>query len=122
MTLTVTCDTVDYMTITQQVESILKHDRWSRNSDKRLLVVYLQKAGMQLTDRQIDLFMELPSMETLRRTRQALQMQGKYPADPEIEQHRFNKYKQVKQKIQNESPEELLEAQGKRVVEWGQGK
>lgn len=109
------------MTIHDQVQSILKHDKASRNSDKRLLVVYLQKAGMQLTEAQIALFMQLPSMETLRRTRQQIQMKGEYEADPQVNEARFEKYKQVRENITIEDPEKLLESQGIKVFPYQQG-
>jgi hypothetical protein len=81
------------MKIKEQVESILKYDPASRNSDKRLLVIYMQKAGMNLTPEQIEKFKDLPSTETIRRIRQKLQEQGKYPAKEEINEARYEKFK-----------------------------
>ena len=84
------------MRIKEQVESILKYDPASRNSDKRLLVVYMQKAGMNLTPEQIEKFKDLPSTETIRRIRQKLQEQGKYPAKEEINEARYEKFKEYR--------------------------
>ena len=97
------------MTTTQQVANILKASREARNSDKSLQILYLQRAGMALSEPQIQLFRKLPSMETLRRTRQALQMQGKYPADEAVNEARFTKFKQVRADIQDVEPEKVLE-------------
>lgn len=108
------------MNIAQKVESILKHDKGSRNSDKRLLIIFLQKAGMELTDKQIELFKKMPSTETIRRTRQQLQEQGKYPADEAVDQERYEKFKQVRQEINIADPEQLLEQQGYKIKEWGE--
>lgn len=68
----------------------------TRSSDKELLVVYMQKAGMDLTPSQIALFKDLPSMETIRRIRQKIQENGELLATEEVEKARFEKYKQTK--------------------------
>lgn len=108
------------MKILDQVENILKASHAARNSDKELLIIYMMKFGMGLTSRQIELFKKMPSVETIRRSRQIIQEQGKYPADPEVDKARFEKYKQVKDGIHYVEPEELLEKQGIRVLPWGQ--
>lgn len=84
------------MTIAERVASILKHDTKSRDSDKRLMLVYMQRAGMNLSDEQVKLFYKLPSMETIRRTRQSLQMQGRYPASKVVEQQRYAKFQEMR--------------------------
>lgn len=104
------------MTITQRVENILRASRQARNSDTELQIIYMQKSGMNLSEAQKQKFRELPHMETIRRTRQKLQEQGKYPADNDVNEYRYEKYKQVKQDIKQLSPEELLEARGYRIV------
>lgn len=104
------------MTIAQRVENILRASKAARNSDTELQIIYMQKSGMNLSEAQKQKFRELPHMETIRRTRQKLQEQGKYPADEEVNEARFEKYKQVKQNINYDSPEQLLEARGYRIV------
>ena len=84
------------MKLTEQVESILKYDKESRDSDKRLLVIYMQKAGMNLSDAQIDKFRDMPSMESITRARRILQEQGKYEATEEVDNARFEKYQEAK--------------------------
>jgi hypothetical protein len=109
------------MTIKQQVENILRASRQARNSDSELQIIYMQKAGMNLTPEQVETFKSLPSMETIRRIRQKLQEEGKYPADSEVEQARYNKFVDTKQNINHtSSPEELLEARGYRILPYGQ--
>lgn len=112
------------MTVTQRVENILRVSKDARNSDKELLIIYMQKSGMNLTPEQVEIFKNLPAMETIRRVRQNLQEQGKYPASPEVEQQRYEKYKNVKQNISGSSTSEVerVVAGDKeyRVKEWGE--
>ena len=108
------------MKIQEQVENILKVSRKARNSDKILLLIYMKKAGMELTPAQETKFLELPSFETITRVRRDLQERGIYEASEEIQELRFKKYKEVKQGINYESPEALLEKQGYTIREWGE--
>lgn len=80
------------MNTKQRVEAILRAVPKTRDSDKELLIIFMQKAGMELSDRQIAKFKTLPSMETIRRIRQDLQQKGKYPASKAVEDERFNKF------------------------------
>lgn len=115
------------MTISQQVRSILEHVPLTRSSDKELLVTYMQKSGMALTPKQIEIFKDMPSTETLRRIRQKIQEGGEFLATKEVEEARFNKYKQTKGSIgvANEAQtEELLDGtivlpDGRRVLPYG---
>lgn len=82
--------------ISEQVENILRVSHAARNSDRELLILYMAKFGMGLTKEQEDKFRKMPSTETIRRTRQALQEQGKYPADKEVDEARFQKYRKMR--------------------------
>ena len=116
------------MKISDRVRNILEAVPSTRNSDKELLIVYMQKSGMDLTPAQVNLFKELPSMETIRRIRQKIQENGEYPASPEVEKQRFEKYKQTKGSIgvtTAKEAEELLDGtlvlpDGTRVLPYGQ--
>ena len=81
----------------------------ARNSDRELIIIYMQKFGMNLTPQQIQKFRDMPSVETIRRVRQKLQEQGKFPADQAVDDARFSKYQNVRANIVSESPEKLLE-------------
>lgn len=115
------------MNIAERVRNIMQAVPATRSSDKELLIVYMQKAGMDLTPSQIALFKELPSMETIRRIRQKLQEDGKYPASKEVENKRFEKYKQTKGAIgvtTAQEAEELLDGtlvlpDGTKVLPYG---
>jgi hypothetical protein len=104
------------MTNLQRVEAILKASRLARNSDIELFIIYMQKAGMNLSNEQIQKFRELPDMQTLGRIRRKLQEQGKYEADPEVNEVRYNKFKQVKSEVKQDDPEKAVEALGYRVI------
>lgn len=93
------------MTIKQQVENILRAVPSARNSDDELQIIYMQKAGMNLSPKQIEVFKQLPSMETIRRIRQKLQEEGKYPASENVNEARYNKFKKVRSTIKDSSPE-----------------
>lgn len=108
------------MKIQEQVQNILKVSRKARNSDKILLLIYMKKAGMELTPKQENKFLELPSFETIRRTRQMIQERGDYLPDEKVTEERFKKYQEVKNNINYESPEKLLEARGYKIYEWGE--
>lgn len=87
------------MNIAERVRNIMQAVPATRSSDKELLIVYMQKAGMDLTPAQVNLFKQLPSMETIRRIRQKIQENGELLATPEVEKARFEKYKQTKGSI-----------------------
>ena len=84
------------MKLTEQVENILRVSKKARNSDKELLIIYMQKFGMNLSDAQIDKFKDMPSMESITRARRILQEQGKYEATEEVDEARFEKYQEAK--------------------------
>lgn len=107
------------MKITEQVENILKASTKARNSDRELLVIYMQKAGMGLSDKQILVFKGMPSVETIRRTRQMLQEQGKYLPSKEVEEVRFKKFQNMRQAVGSVDPEAALEQRGYKVLPWG---
>lgn len=107
------------MTTTDRIRAILSVSKASRNSDLELWLIYAQKSGMGLSEAQIKVLRHMPTFETIRRTRQKLQENEQYPADPTVEQARFEKFKQVRENINHDSPEELLEAQGKVILPWG---
>lgn len=96
------------MNITQRVQAILGASKAARNSDKELLLIYMQKAGMGLSDAQVRVFREMPSPETIRRTRQKIQEAGDFPADKEVDEARFQKFKHVRESIQTDDVEQLL--------------
>ena len=82
------------MKINERIEAILKASKAARNSDTELLIIYLQKSGMELTPKQIEKFKDLPSMETITRVRRQLQEQGKYEADESVQEGRYQKFKE----------------------------
>lgn len=109
------------MTVKERIRAILSASRAARNSDLELWIIYANKSGMELTERQIKVLRDMPSMETLRRTRQVIQnTEGTLRPDPEIDKARFAKYKEMKQVgAWSGDPEKSLESLGYKVREWG---
>jgi hypothetical protein len=87
------------MTITQQVKNLLAYSKDARNSDKELYILYLQRAGMEMTKEQIQLIREMPSFETIRRVRQKVQEAGEYLADEPVRKARDNKSMEMQQNM-----------------------
>lgn len=111
------------MTVTQQVRNLLTYSKDCRNSDKELFVIYLQRAGMQLTQQQINLIKELPSFETIRRVRQKLQeTEPNLRADESVRKARNHKSLEVQQNMPTAKPErveQILEDGTKAVLPAG---
>ncbi len=77
----------DVRTVKDVVEEILSEDRRARNDDKWLIIKVLQRMGynIHIDKRELE---DMPSFESIRRTRQKFQEEGKYPADEEIKEGR----------------------------------
>lgn len=97
------------MKTSDRVEAILQVSRLARNSDKELLIIYMQKSGMNLTSQQVEIFKNMPSAETITRARRQLQEAGKYPVDVEVDSKRFDIYQQMKYKTPAEDVADILE-------------
>lgn len=108
------------MTNLQRVKNILEFAPKTRNSDIELLIIYWQKAGVNLSNEQIQKIKELPSPDTLTRIRRKIQENGEFPATKEVNEARYNKFKNVRQHIKSEDAEKLLEAKGIKVLPYGQ--
>lgn len=87
------------MTTMQRVEAIMQAVPATRSDDKLLCVIFMQKSGMNLTDAQIASFYAMDDLWTVRRDRQKIQERGKYPASPEVEEHRYQTFKKVRATI-----------------------
>ena len=108
------------MTVHDRIENILRVSHKARNSDLELWLIYAKKSGLNLTREQEEVLRDMPIFETIRRSRQKIQEQGKYLADKEVEEARYNKFKEVRRDIKFvKEPEQLLESSGYRIKEWG---
>lgn len=109
------------MTITNQVANILRAIPSTRSSDKELLVIYMQKSGMNLSPAQIEKFRSMPSFETLRRVRQKIQEDGKYPASDLVKKERKFKSFQMQQQAPSFKADGLEKTlTGQTILPWGQ--
>lgn len=108
------------MTITQQVENILRAVPTTRSSDKELLIIYMQKFGMNLSLEQLQRFKKMPSFETIRRVRQKIQEGGKYPATQLVSKERKWKSMQMQQQAPSFKADGLEKTlTGQTILPWG---
>lgn len=100
------------MRVSDTVESVLMLQETTRSSDRLLLIKVWEAHGFFMSETQKAKFMDLPSAETVRRIRQKLQEQGKYPASEYVRKQRKFKGMQVQQmipKVKIEKVEELIQ-------------
>lgn len=100
------------MKISDVVESTLAHYEAARSNDRLLLIQVWEAQGFIMTPEQKAKFMELPSAETIRRVRQKIQEEGKYPANEYVRKQRKFKGMQVQQiipKTKSEKVEEIIQ-------------
>ena len=95
------------MNVTQQVESILRHSDRARNSDRELLLIFMQKSGMDLSEAQIATFRDMPELWTVRRLRQKFQEDGLFLPSEAVGRARRLKSYAVQQNAPNAKPETM---------------
>ena len=84
------------MTVLHNVEKVLQMGQRFRDSDKLLLLAIWHVEGLHLTDEQRHIFLiNCTSAETITRARRALKVD--YPATEEVDQARYNRFKEYKQ-------------------------
>ena len=89
----------DFKNIETIVKSILRDNKETRNSDKRLILEVFKRQGLHLTDEQERMFMKCASPESIRRTRQILQARGMYlPYEP-VKQARLFEQEQLTREL-----------------------
>lgn len=120
------------MTTTERIKNILRASHAARNDHFELWLIYARKSGLSLSDEQLRVIERMPAFETIRRTCQKIQREGReyeevhhgqkspYTADLKTNDARFEKFKQVRQNIQSEDPEKLLESQGYKILPFGE--
>lgn len=101
--------------VTNTVRAILSRSRLARNSDRHLFLEFMQANGMDLTPSQKELFLHLPSLESVRRVRQKLQERGEFRADAFIEGERGFKSMRMQQMAPAAKPETI-----EKVIDGGQ--
>lgn len=84
------------MKILNVVEQLLAARQEYRDSDKKLIIAVWHIQGLRLTEEQRNILLEkCTTPETISRARRALK--ADYPASPEIDNERYNKFKEYKQ-------------------------
>lgn len=95
------------MKLNKTIEHVLTNYPEARDSDKYLILKVWEAYGLYLSESQKDKFMGCPSTESIRRTRQKLQEQGKYRASERVSRHRRIKSYIVQQNAPTATPERL---------------
>lgn len=98
------------------IEDILENNPRTRDSDKELFIQVMQRRGMELTYRQIDIMRDL-NFESIRRTRQKLQEQGKYRASDRVAKQRRIKSYVMQQNAPIAKPERI-EKLTQQAISW----
>lgn len=100
--------------ISKITESVLRDDEKSRNSDKRLQFLVLERMGFRFTREQMQIWGSV-SLESIRRTRQKLQENGQYVASDNIKSERNYRAAQVQQTVKTTKPKDIGDlVEGKR--------
>lgn len=105
--------------LTPMVKTILQNSQACRNSDRELFIEVMRKMGFNLTDAQEDKFRGI-NFESIRRTRQKIQEQGLYPADPEIAKSRRIKSMEMEQNMPTAKPERVEQLVQRVPLPWGE--
>ena len=79
------------------VEQMLKNFPDTRNSDIRLILAVWTREGLELSPEQYAKIQKCSNPESIRRTRQKLQENGKYLAQADIKDARMKKEVKVRQ-------------------------
>ena len=107
------------MKVSQATELVLQRSQAARDSDNELRLQVLDMMGANLTEWQKSIFRRT-NMESVRRTRQKLQEQGKYPASEFVKGSRKFKDMQIQQMITTtkaEKTDDLIDATPK-AIPW----
>lgn len=82
------------MRLLNKVEGILRDNPHTRDSDKSLLLSVWSIEGLHLDEKQRVAFMGCSTAESVTRCRRALK--AHYPATPEVDARRYDKFVQYK--------------------------
>jgi len=81
------------------VERILELKPEARDDDRLLMLYVWQIQGLHFSEGQLKAFKKASSPESIRRTRQKLQEEGKFKPSEEVEEKRYELYTQTKDAI-----------------------
>ena len=89
----------DFKNIETIVKSVLRDNKETRNSDKRLLIEIWKIQGLNLTDEQERMFMKCASPESIRRSRQRIQEMGFYESYEPVRQARLFEQEKLRKQV-----------------------
>lgn len=89
----------DFKNVETIVKSVLRDNKETRNSDKKLILEVFKIQGLHLTEEQERMFMKCASPESIRRSRQRVQELGLYTSYEPVKQARLFEQEQLKKKF-----------------------
>lgn len=98
------------MSIKKQVETLMARNKLYRNDDKALIVQIWSDNGFKLTRYQKFMFIKSPSADVILRRRRELS--AKYPASPEVLEHRYKHYKALTEEFSGGFVRRILHRRG----------
>jgi len=103
------------VTIRDRVLNILKFSEKARNSSDEVNIIYMQKMGMELTDKQMRLMREFPWKAIDREIRRIQNTEGLYQPNDDVKEARYENMKSYQEEYGN-TPS-YLKRLGYRIVE-----
>lgn len=92
----------------RRVRYLLENHPKTRNSDKELIIQYLQHAGAELSEKQIAIIRDTV-FESITRCRRKIQEGGEFPADKSIASERKHKSYEVQQIAPKAKPQYIAD-------------
>lgn len=106
------------MTLEQNLINLMESNKLLRANDKMLQLAQWRTEGLELTPHQEQIFMQVSSPESIRRTRQKIQERGLCMPDGLTTAYRQAKGKKIKQAIRKEKQPiyKMVEVEGEMVM------
>src|SRR5690606_27556781 len=105
------------MTVKQRVKNILLASPTARKYPKELLITYMQKSGMNLSEHQKEVFRGMDDLWTVRRHAQKLVETGEVKLEDEDSEYRYKRFQEETEKHSKLTAEELLARRGLRIAD-----
>ena len=105
------------MTIKQTAKQILLSDYKFRKYPKEAQIEFMRRNGLVLTEEQKRAYMDMPDIWTFRRACQTLVSTGEVKLEDEIDEYRFDRFKEETIKHSPVTAEEIASMQGYRLVD-----
>jgi RecB family exonuclease len=105
------------LTIKQQAKDILLSDYKFRKYPKEAQIEFMRRNGLILTEEQKRAYMDMPDTWNFRRQCQRLVHDGEVKIEEEIDEYRFERYREETIRHSPKTAEEIASMQGYRLVD-----